>query len=767
MANYNTGTDNRYSSRGGSLRDAEKTWEETYQEHQQKLAKETISLYAKVSKEAKNDLEKLFKISKDAVTDISRYRTQQLEKYKSKYGDTITAIKKAEVDAITYANKLRRDGVAREFKEYKAQLAEQVKQKKKSNTQANKELRAAQKQTARQMRDAGASYAEIMKETGKLSVKGVAGTIFSKDTLNSITNHLVNGLKSAFDSTIQTYGQYQSKVNTRLQGSGITWNGSSGIEATMKNAVGVTPYVKLQSVMDNVVKATEAGIAYNIEQRAFLQTISENIADTFNAFDSNLLRIIRLQQSDSTAARLGMEAGLTNFYNSLFSDSSYLNSAYDTVSQNLTEALSTMSTQEGVAFEYTIQKWLGSLYSVGASDSAISKISQALGYLASGNVSALASDSSMQSLLAMAATRANLNYGSLMGNLSATTTNTLLESMVEYLAEIAEGTNNVVKSEYAGIFGMTISDLKAVANVSSSISNIADSFMSYGDAYKELTSQMGQISSRMSVAGLLNNTFSNFNYNTATGIAGNPALYALWQVTSMIEDLTGGIALPTVSVLGNSVDLNTTVTNLMRTGIVGAGTLSGIGAIISGISSLGNPSSMLTRLGITGTASTQSRGTGLLRKARGSSISSSTYAGNMDSSAYYTGALTAADETVNTTISAKKAEATEIAIGDIHQYLLSVFDPKITAIEQMIASFGGYGYETEAWGNYKTADSSMYQASRVTLTENVSDAVESKAKVLDDLKQTTVKIYDLLDSVVSGNVIRVSIEGESIGLVSR
>ena len=66
--------------------------------------------------------------------------------------------------------------------------------------------------------------------------------------------------------------------------------------------------------MKNINKAVESGISYNVAQRAFLETIKDDIAKTFNAFDSTLLQIIRVQQADSTAARLGMEATLNQFF---------------------------------------------------------------------------------------------------------------------------------------------------------------------------------------------------------------------------------------------------------------------------------------------------------------------------------------------------------------------------------------------------------------------------------------------------------------------
>jgi hypothetical protein len=92
----------------------------------------------------------------------------------------------------------------------------------------------------------------------------------------------------------------------------------------------------------------------------------------------------------------------------------------------------------------------------------------------------------------------------------------------------------------------------------------------------------------------------------------NPALAALWKVTDMIQQNTGGINLPEIG-LGAGLqaagfgpsniefdfDINSSLENLMKLGIVGAGSLGMIGSLISGASSSILPASMLLKLGIT------------------------------------------------------------------------------------------------------------------------------------------------------------------------
>lgn len=662
----------------------------------------------------------LFEIRAENEEKLNSLRNALMNQSFQKQADSLTKLHQMEMTNTKQEIKYNIDLLNSVYKQERANYNDLMKYKRKLRQADTKEEKDALKKKYKEEKQAyKKSLNDLKTELRKsgaplgdrLAIRSESGdkrAVFERNMLKGVEHALdglLNNFKSMFQGTIDSYASYQARINTRLQGSGQSWNGSGGIfsrggiEYDIRRAVGVQPYVKLQDVMDNVVKATEQGIAYNIEQRAFLQTISENIASTFNAFDSNLARIIRLQQSDSTAARLGLEAGLTQFFNSYFSDTSYLTDSFDAVSQNLIETTSQMGSEEAVAFEYVVQKWLGSLASVGFGSGAISNIASALGMLGSGNVSGLASSGAMQNLLVMAANRANLNYSDLLtGGLTAKTTNTLLQSMVNYLQEIAESDNKVVKSQYAQIFGMSVSDLKAVENLKSSVNDISKSMMGYSEAVNELYSQMGQLSSRLGIGKMMENIFANSRYGIASSIAGNPALYGLWQVTSMIEDLTGGIALPTVSVLGNSVDLNTTVTNLMRTGIVGAGTLGMIGDIISGLATTSDPAKMLANLGVSSSATTQTRGTGLGRRSRGSSLSSSVFVGTSSGEDYYQASIVSADTQKDTLIQAQKDEDSDITliknnVSDIKLLLEAVTNGDKTLAVRFTNS-GIFGSET-------------------------------------------------------------------------
>lgn len=421
--------------------------------------------------------------------------------------------------------------------------------------------------------------------------KWVGGKTGGAGVMQGIDNiiHGLGSLAKQLNSNIETVAGYKGKWDTRLLGT--SGSNHSSISEAVRNGVGVTPYVKQASLMENINQAITSGIAYNIEQRAFLQTIKEEIADTFDAFDSNLLNIIRLQQEDSTGARLGMEASLNQYLNSHYQDTSYLNGTRASVTNAFSDAFALLSADKSIEMEYQAQKWLGSLYSVGMSNGTITGIAEALNKLASGDTSG--TDSGLGRLLVMAASRSSGgNYSDMLKDgLDGSEMNELLKSMVEYLQVIAveSAGNNVVMNKYAEVFGLGVSDIKAAANLGKSIGDIAKSGKGYsgGSGLGSLRDLMSSIGSRMSMGQLMGNLKDNFNYSMAAGIADNPALYLTWTLAETLDGLAKGINIPTILGMGTGVGLNATVADLMRIGAMSGSIFTGIGGMLGGLGSIG------------------------------------------------------------------------------------------------------------------------------------------------------------------------------------
>ena len=437
-------------------------------------------------------------------------------------------------------------------------------------------------------------------------------TKWATDKLWDGFNSAMANLSNSINATMETYTKNQQKINTRLMGSNLLYGfdkySAMGLNLTM--AVGNQPYFKTETLMNNLAELVDAGIASNLEQRAFIQTAKDGIATTFDAMDSTLLRLIKLQQMDTTALRLGLEASMNRFLNLMTSNTEYMNQTFDNVSEALLEASAVMGASQSLAFEYQVQKWLGTLSGFGLSDSTATSIAQAIGYLGSGNIEAL-SGTNMLNLVTMAASRAGLDIGSILTNgLNDKTTNKLLESLVRYMVELGSSNSNVVKSELAQTFGLSFADLQAAKQMAPSILPVS---LAQGNAltmYAELAQDLTTLVMRTPIAVMMYNLWDNSLYSLGQTMATVPALAALWKVTDLIQQNTGGISIPEIGAMFNAIvvaegggtgfdfDINTTVENLMKAGLVGMSSLGMIGGLIGGVSSSLVPASMLLKLGI-------------------------------------------------------------------------------------------------------------------------------------------------------------------------
>ena len=701
MARPKTSKYNQVEKIGSFVVDPSKTLEDNFamlktqtaalEEYKRGLEKENLKKQAELKKQAIKEWYEY-----EAELESKGYKTTEAqrqkfinEEYKEKVKQEIELIKKAGILQTKEDKKQQKLKLAQEWKDNQ-QLYKDLRELEKSG----KELTPEQKRVMEQAKKD--SRAGWKTETIEKFKKGLG-----LDDLNKTMERLGNVINQG----ISTYSKYQLGISARLQG----YRGNEGdvfsqVEKNLTKAVGVTPYFKTETMLNNLQALVEQGIASNIEQRAFLQTAKDGIATTFSASNAALLRIIRLQQSDSTAARLGMEAYLTRYLNNLVENTEYLQSTFDNVESALLEASSQMGASQATEFEYIVQKWLGALTGTGLSESTAHSIAQAIGYLGSGDIGSL-SNSNMQNLLVMSASKAGLNYSDLLTNgLNAYNTNKLLYAMADYMAGMSAGGNNVTKSQLAQTFGVSISDLTAAKQLSSSFKSIYNNMMSYSGMYGELESQMGKLVQRTAISEMISNVGANAKFSLASSIASNPALNALWQITDMIQGATNGINIPAVSVMGNMVDLNTTVENLMKLGVVGAGSLSLIGDIINGVGNTVNPAGILGRLNIGAESKTNTitRGVGLKASSAGLGTSVSTYVGNSSSGDLYESTLNSANDTANKELNQKVAEA-DNPTKNIYDYMvdkleahMQKLDDNVLAIQQKIED--GVSVEVRNYG---------------------------------------------------------------------
>lgn len=497
------------------------------------------------------------------------------------------------------------------------------------------------------------------------------------------------GFAKSLEVTATEVAEAQSEIDTRLQGSsnkkslGSYWREMSN---NITGNVGISPFIKQETAVKNLQTLVGKGIAFNVEQRAFLDTISDKIATTFEAADATLVKLVRIQQADTTAARLGMESALTAFLNNMYETTEYMTEAADSIRASIYEASALMTAEEATDFEYQVQKWMGSLYSVGFQNT--QGLSDALGKLAAGDIGGV-TDNGFGNLLVMAANKANLSIAEILQDgLNDDETNALMHAMVEYLGGIYNETkdNKVVAQQFANVYGLTASDLKAAANLASSTTNVYKNNLNYSGMLGQLTDMANSMGSRTAVGTMVNNVIENFKYSTAASIGNDPVLYTMYTVASMLDDTVGGIAIPTIGAwaMGNGVevDLEATVSDLMRTGAMAGGLLSGIGKMIGGIAKGSgggfSGSGMLKAFGVSldsgsAEAVTRGTGTGLLTTESGMDTSYSGFIGNEDGEVVKNKAITDAKDEANQQAIQALEEAQEIGMANIDEHVVQIY----------------------------------------------------------------------------------------------
>lgn len=460
---------------------------------------------------------------------------------------------------------------------------------------------------------------------------------------NKAISAAVKGGDNIVEAGLSVFSNYMSGIEARMQGTGSSFR---GMLSNITGNLTASPYVKQVNVIENLSKLVDQGIAYNVEQRAFLETISDKIATTFDATNGTLLRLIRVQQADTTAARLGLEADLTRYLNKNYKDTSYLSEQFDTVSEALYEATAIAGRNQGVEIEGVVQKWLGSLYSVGASSNLVQSLAQGIGYLGSGDISALSSNESLQNLLVMAASRGGLDYASMLTQgASAQQVNALLSNVVKYIQEIGSTQNLAVRSQYAQLFGMTISDMTALLNLSSAdLVDISNNMLSYSDTISEVNNQLRQVGGRTHFSEMIDNVLSNTALTLGMGVANNIVSYGIYRAGELLDLITGEAKLPTINVLGSGVDLDMTYGQAMKLGVLG---INSVGTLVQALSSLGNAGGL--SLAGWGASDFLSRG-GLSTTAAGIStgLSSSAFIGNTSGTSIASQSLTGAQQQAET-----------------------------------------------------------------------------------------------------------------------
>ena len=559
-----------------------------------------------------------------------------------------------------------------------------------------------------------------------------ANELSAAKTAQAISNAIASAYKSAFTQAETMLTSYQAHIDARLQGSEKSYD---DISNKITSLLSTSPFVKSVDVMNKLKDATDQGIVYNVEQRAFLGVIADKIANTFDAFDANLLRLIRLQQADTTAARLGMEASLTKLFNAKFNDTSYLTQVADTVAGALLEASSIMEKNQATEFEYIVQKWLGSLSSLGMDGGTINKIAQGINYIATGDVTSLANNTSLQTLFALSASNANLEYSKLLLNgLDADTTNNLLRSMVEYLKTIAEESeNNVVRSAYSDIFDLSVADMRAISNLTSTeIDDIHGYVMTYENMQGELNTQMSQLSSRVNLASMLSNLYQNVVYGVASDMVNNPATFGMQKMLDFMVSEGVNFNIPFINAMGFGLDLNASVTDLMRIAVGASQATMLVANLLKGLGSGGG-----TNLDSWDYSEYNTRGNtfNFGKYSTLGGTSSSTYVSNSSTSDMQTSSISSATDDAEETgkITGKNQEVPEKTTDDFYAAIIGDDATEYVKIkdESIMGAYDAQGNFLRVQDSRFYFDGELLKVIDVGASESANEFINIKSNVLD------------------------------------
>lgn len=379
------------------------------------------------------------------------------------------------------------------------------------------------------------------------AITQAVGSVLSniEQRLGAIAKTLETSISSGIDFSNKQMG----KINANLETSGNKQAYASIMKAIDTSGLADSGFVNIQDLYQKIVEFSDNGILFNIEERALLSTMGDKIVSSFNALDQSITRLTRLQSADVTEAQLGSQARLRTFLNDTFNNSEYMKDMYNSVYGAILDSNAQLDVSAATEFSYSVEKWLGALYSVGVSSETINKIASGINYLGTGNVQALASDTALQTLFAQASSKAGVSYSDLLlDSLDSSEIDKLMRSIVEVLQNIESNTTNnqVTASAFSNIYGTSVADIKAVSNLTSTqLDALAGESLNYQQAYDEVKGQFESIAQyRTTLGERLTNAYQSAMFQIGSRMSGdssNLQNMEAWILGDMVDQFGGGL----------------------------------------------------------------------------------------------------------------------------------------------------------------------------------------------------------------------------------
>lgn len=407
----------------------------------------------------------------------------------------------------------REERFTRELNEAIEKYGENSKQAKKASEQLAKVVDEASEDLDKFSKNFKTNLGSFIVEYRKAQKEGNADRKELNEILLSGLNSVANSLKSNLDSTINKYVSSIEKLSYSLNGS---VRGYSDVTSNLNRVLNGQNLVSQESAFSNLTKIVSAGIVNNPEQKAFLQTLSEDLGMQFSVSNDTLRQLVRIQGEDSTANRMAIEYSLNEFLVQNYQTGEYIRNGFTEVSRALIQSQATMTGAMAASYEATVQTWMGSLYSSGVSQNTISQLAAAIDAVGSGNISGLGQG--MSNLVLMGAARAGLDYGELLNNgFQGNDINRLMQGITSYIGEMSGYSSNVVMNQLGNLFGLQMSDIMAIRN--NGVPNVAGI-----GANADASSMLGSINGLVPSAVRLMNSINNFQFGWGANIASSPGL---------------------------------------------------------------------------------------------------------------------------------------------------------------------------------------------------------------------------------------------------
>ena len=564
------------------------------------------------------------------------------------------------------------------------------------------------------------------------------GTLtLNTSALSKVTDDLVNAAVGVFNN-------YQSKINTRLIG--YIEDSTNAFKQIIDRNAKTSPFYRTTDYLANVDKLVQEGIVQNVEQRAFLETVKDELISTFDATNDTLERLVRIQNQDSTAARAGMEAYLNAFLNKTFENSEYITDAFDTTSGLLSEATALLSAEQATSLEYVVQKWLGALYSEGMSLQGVSSLAQAVGQLASGNINDLVG-SNIGNLIAMASKGNLATY--FKDGLTEASADILMQSIVQYLQQLNDSSNNVVRSQLASVFGLSISDLRAASNLSTA--SVMGGNLSYSNAEAYTGRLLGSAGARMSTAEMMDNIYKNLMFNMGSNIAGNPFLYGAYKMGDILDKLFDDTSL-SLELFGTGIQ--TSLSDIFKMGALGGSVLDFIHQVM-GSATLGVGSTLKDVYESFGTSlakgsTTISTGEGF----KGTGTSEAGYFGNNSISDMFDTTLSGVRNAITgnyKTLTGKEntEDSIDIVVPNIYKYLINTFDGKLDTLVKLSAINNSYKVVDQVGTDITNSMKTIMGGNSVTVQATAAETTKDLTKTISE---NVINIYEILQKLTTGEL---------------